>query len=128
MQRPLNLRRDRAVQVIHLVNDEEFIAPPSHSTPDNLLRIAIFVAGGRVDHVDARIERALQRGDAAIDWLAAVGQVASTQQCGGEAGSPQRAARDKDALVGSHAVLLSAFRSAKSALILQLYLKQTYSA
>jgi hypothetical protein len=60
-----------------------------HRRADDLLGIAILVAGRGVDHIEAGVDGAAQRGHAGGEGHAAVGQIAAAEDGGDEAGAPQ---------------------------------------
>jgi hypothetical protein len=104
-QRRLDLRRNRVEQVVDLGDDEEPVAHAFDRLPDDLLGVAVLVAGRGVDHIQPGVDGAAQRGDARWQRHAAVGQVAGAEHAGDEAGAAQLAARLKTSCV-RHSTLL----------------------
>ena len=89
----IDLRPDRPVEVVDLVYDEHPLAPAPQGPPDDLLAVAVLVAGGGVDEVQARIHRAADRGDAGLDGDVPVGHIADAEDGGPESCASEFAAR-----------------------------------
>ncbi|MFT3766399.1 MAG: hypothetical protein QM820_12940 [Minicystis sp.] len=89
----LDLRGDGAVEVIDLVDDEHALTTAAQGGADDLLAVAVLVAGRGVDDVEAGVERAAHGGDAGFEGDRAIGEITDADHGGVESRAAERAAR-----------------------------------
>ncbi len=77
-----DLRGERLVEMVDLVDHEHALAPACQRSADDFLAVAVFVAGRGVDDIEAGVHRPPHRRDALLQRDGAVGNIADAQDRG----------------------------------------------
>src|SRR3954469_17681426 len=93
LERGVDLRADRRIERVDLVDHEYLIANTLDRHADDLLGVAVLIAGCSVDQVQPSVDRAARGGQTLLQRQAAIGQVANAQRGGKDAGAAQRPPR-----------------------------------
>ena len=88
----LDLRPDRSLEVVDLIDHEELVAaaiPAADSLANDLFGIAILIHRGGIDQVETRVECPPNRRDTGVERELSVGHIPNAELRGDEAGPPQ---------------------------------------